>query len=250
VEGFYRASTCIWSRICIRFFLFFFSQICFFKKKKKSVASVDLDLSRGEKSVLRSFRRSLGFARSGSWADWADRGMLWFCICDAAAAIGQGLDLCVFFYYFFRLLLTTNKQTLSGALLDFSRPMATLYGAARGLAALGAAATRSLLVPQLSLLMPFVQTAQSEGPPARRAEVGRLHAALVDACVALVKVFTFFLLFCQMLRGCQAEQEEAGGARDGRKRERADEASQIALFRDFFGSAFDKAAKQAGVDLK
>lgn len=87
-----------------------------------------------------------------------------------------------------------SDQTLSGALLDFGRPLATLYGAVRGLSALGAAATRSLLVPHLALLMPFVQSAQNEGPPARRADAARLLSALIDACVALVKVPSLVVL--------------------------------------------------------
>jgi hypothetical protein len=145
-------------------------------------------------------------------------------------------------------------KTLVGALLDFARPLTTHYGAVKGISALGKAARATLLFSNLAQYVPFAAAARDEGSALRKSEANRVLTLLIEICVAHVKVSNAKKAYLSPPPHLLSQSEQEAGsvhdkaAGEGRKRERVIDVPQISLFRDVFGAAFDKAAKQAGVE--
>ncbi len=125
------------------------------------------------------------------------------------------------------------SKTFVGALLDFSKPLTTHYGAIKGISALGKAAQSKLLFSNLAQYVPFVMAAKDEAQ--RKNEANRVLSLLVDTCVAHIK---------------SEQLENNADTQAGRKRDRTTASEELTLFRDVLGAAFEKAAKSAGVELK
>jgi hypothetical protein len=121
---------------------------------------------------------------------------------------------------------------------------------------MGEAARASLLFANLSVYVPFLQSAREEGPALRKSEAAHVWTLLLKQCLATVQ-------------GALAQQEsfakqvaETGDGKEGRgsgKRGREEVPLHPAItatiplvkqFRETFGTAaFDKAARDEKVDL-
>ncbi len=146
-------------------------------------------------------------------------------------------------------------KTLVGAFLDFSKPLTTHYGAIKALCGMGEAVCTTLVFPNLSVYMPFLQAAKDEGSALRKAEAGRVWNLLLDQCVGFVKGVV------AQQHSFAAQAADAAGAKAGGGGKRGRDEGPVhpsvtaavplvKLFRDSFGTAaFEKAAKAAKVEL-
>ena len=147
-------------------------------------------------------------------------------------------------------------KTLVGALLDFSKPLTTHYGAIRGLCAMGEAARSALVFANLSVYVPFLQSAREDGTALRKKEAAHVWSLLLQQCLAHVKgVLAQQEAFVKQLAETADGKDGRGAGKRGREEVPAHPAVTATIplvkqFRETFGAAaFDKAAREEKVDL-
>ena len=142
-------------------------------------------------------------------------------------------------------------KTLVGALLDWSKPLTSHYGAVRGLGAMGDGARVALLFPNLSMYVPHLQAARDDGPALRKSEAEHVFSALLEECAAYAQS-----ALDEHAHWVETEQPEPVAGKGKRGRDETpvhpaiSEASPwVKTFHDVFGASWEKHCKSLKLDL-
>ncbi len=121
---------------------------------------------------------------------------------------------------------------------------------------MGEAARSALVFANLSIYVPFLQSAREEGPALRKSESAHVWTLLLKQCLAHVRsALTQQETFAKQVAEMADGKEGRGAGKRGREEAPVHPAVTATIplvkqFRETFGAAaFDKAAREEKVDL-